>query len=72
MISAPFSHTGAGELHVPRQEFIAEDKNKVEGAPAERKIVLGWLLDTRQLTINLPSHKFKAWTSQVESFLSRH
>ena len=46
LISAPctamhaFCHSIEGEVHVPRQEFIAEDKNEAEGAPAEEKIVL--------------------------------
>ena len=37
----------------------------------EVKITLGWELDSRRLLIKLPEHKHKAWSSQVESFISR-
>ena len=56
---------------IPRQNIIADDKNEAEGAPEEVKIVLGWVLNTRLLITSLPSHKYKAWSSQVLSFLSR-
>jgi hypothetical protein len=61
-ISSPF---------IPRQDFIADDKNEAEGAPEEVKVTLGWELNSRSLLVKLPFHKFKAWTSQVDSFISR-
>ena len=51
---------------LPRDNMIADDKNLAEGAPEEAKICLGWLINTRSLKISLPSHKFKAWVSQIE------
>ena len=66
------AHSAIGnETFVPRQNFISEDKNEAEGAPEEVKITLGWELDSRRLLIKLPEHKHKAWSSQVESFISR-
>jgi hypothetical protein len=66
------AHRAIGnETFVPRQNFISEDKNEAEGAPEEVKITLGWELDSRRLLIKLPAHKYKAWSSQVESFLTR-
>ena len=59
------------ESFIPRQNIISEDRNEAEGAPEEIKITLGWELDSRSLLIKLPAHKFKAWSSQVESFISR-
>ena len=56
---------------IPRQDFISDDKNEAEGAPEEVKITLGWVLDTRRLLIQLPKHKFKAWSTQVDSFTKR-
>ena len=35
------------------------------------KIVLGWTINTRSLTVCLPSHKYIAWKSQLESFINR-
>ena len=61
----------SADTHVPRQDFIADDKNEAEGAPEEIKIVLGWQLNTRSLTVHLPSHKFIAWSEQVNSFIAR-
>jgi hypothetical protein len=59
------------ETFIPRQNIISKDKNEAEGAPEEIKITLGWELDSRSLLIKLPAHKFKAWSSQVNSFISR-
>ena len=56
---------------IPRQDFIAEDKNDAEGAPEEVKIVLGWEVNSRELKIKLPKHKFIAWSTQLKSFFSR-
>ena len=65
------AHKNEGVSHIPRQNFIADDKNEAEGGPEEVKIVLGWELNSRELLVSLPSHKFIAWSSQVKSFLSR-
>ena len=54
------AHQVEGEVFVPRQDFIADDKNEAEGAPEEIKIVLGWQINTRSLLVSLPFHKFKA------------
>ena len=59
------------ETFVPRQNLIADDKNEAEGAPEEVKIVLGWEIDSRRLLVRLPYHKFKAWSSQVQTFITR-
>ena len=50
---------------LPRTALINKRKLAAEGRLDERKIVLGWMLDTRRLTISLPEHKFLAWTSQI-------
>ena len=65
------AHASEGETHLPRQNFIASDKNEAEGAPEEVKIVLGWELNTREMLIKLPKHKFKAWSTQLASFMTR-
>ena len=65
------AHNSDQPTPVPRQDFIAEDKNDAEGAPEEVKVVLGWELNSRELTITLPQHKFVAWNTQLKSFLTR-
>lgn len=57
------------ETFLPRDDIISEMKNKEEGAPEERKIVLGWMLNTRELLIELPKHKYKAWSSEIDTLL---
>ena len=56
---------------IHRQDFIAADKNEAEGGPEETKIILGWLIDSRRLLIQLPNHKHTAWSSQLSSFTTR-
>ena len=54
---------------LPRKTLINKTKLAAEGKLEERKIVLGWLLDTRSLTISLPEHKFIAWESQIKDII---
>ena len=65
------AHNSSTSTSIPRHDLIAEDKNEAEGAPEELKIVLGWQINSRALTVHLPEHKFKAWSSQLDSFSSR-
>ena len=65
------AHSCSSNVHLPRDDIIADDKNEAEGAPEENKIVLGWSLNSRSLTIHLPVHKHKAWSSQLSSFMTR-
>ena len=65
------AHATESETHLPRQDFTAADKNEAEGAPEEVKIVLGWELNTREMLIKLPEHKYKAWPTKLSSFLTR-
>ena len=41
---------------LPRDEVLAIDKAIAEGTPAERLIVLGWMIDTRRLLISPPTY----------------
>ena len=66
-----FAHKAKGEMVIPRNDFIAEDKNEAEGAPEEIKTVLGWDVNTRKLLVSSPKHKHVPWSSQLQGFLSR-
>jgi len=50
---------------IPRFELPSVSKLAAEGRLEERKIVLGWLLDTRRLLIILPDHKYIAWKESI-------
>ena len=54
---------------LPRAALINKTKLAAEGRLEEKKIVLGWMLDTRRLTISLPEHKFLAWTNQIKDII---
>ena len=65
------AHDTSSPTYVKRDNIIADDKNEAEGGPEEIKICLGWRLNTRSLTVSLPDHKFKAWTSQIDELLNQ-
>jgi hypothetical protein len=59
---------------LPRDEVLAIGnlaigKAIAKGTPAERFIVLGWMIDTRRLLISLPTNKFTAWTANINNIL---
>ena len=65
------SHHEEGQLDVKREKMIAADKCEAEGAIAERRICLGFMLDTRRLLVQLPQHKCIAWTNEVDNLIKR-
>jgi hypothetical protein len=52
-----------------RKWLLSLSKFAAEGRPEEIKIVLGWLLDTRQLLISLPEYKQIVWKDQIQTIL---
>jgi hypothetical protein len=57
----------------PRDDILAIPKFLAEAKPSERKVILGWIVDTRKLLIvAFPQDKFKMWTKSVEDILRRH
>ena len=56
---------------LPREEMLALEKAIAEATPAERAIVLGWLLDTRNLLLRLPDDKHTNWRADTASVLAR-
>ena len=65
------AHSSSSNTYIPRQNIISDDKNEAEGAPEEIKICLGWTVDSRRLLVSLPTHKYIAWTSQIDKILSQ-
>ena len=54
---------------IDRNDILAEDKMKAEGAPSEEMRVLGWIIDTRRLQMRLPFDKFTCWSREIETWL---
>jgi hypothetical protein len=55
------------DTHEPllREDILSLSKFKAEATPSERKIILGWLIDTRRLEIALPENKAAAWAQDI-------
>jgi hypothetical protein len=62
-------HMGQSEP-VRRRGLLSAPKLEAEGTPEEEQIVLGWRLNTRTLTIILPSDKFEAWSSDIRKLVA--
>jgi hypothetical protein len=52
-----------------RKWLLSLSKFAAEGRPKKIKIVLGWLLDTRQLLISFPEYKHIFWNDQIQTIL---
>jgi hypothetical protein len=55
---------------LPRDNILSLKKLLAEAMPAECQIILGWIIDTRQLIIALPRNKFVAWTNAIKTLLN--
>jgi hypothetical protein len=55
----------ADDEPLPRDACLSLTKFLAEATPEEKKIILGWLLNTRALTIALPLNKVEGWTEQI-------
>jgi hypothetical protein len=62
-------HAGDKVEPVPRKPLFAPSKQAAEGIPSEMMIVLGWLIDTRRMTVSLPTDKYLAWSSDLSEIL---
>jgi len=54
-----------------RDDLMSLTKFRAEATPAEIKMVLGWILDTRRLQISLPPNKHRAWTNSIDTTLAK-
>ena len=54
---------------IPREAMAALAKLIAEAGAEETKIMLGWFLNLRELTISLPDNKATAWTQEIIEML---
>ena len=52
-----------------RDDPLSLRKLSGEGTPSERKVVLGWLVDTRAFRIYLPHEKAILWTTEIDELI---
>jgi hypothetical protein len=51
---------------LPRKDLLSFSKFMAAATPAEWLKILGWTIDTRWLTIELPYNKHKAWMQVID------
>jgi hypothetical protein len=55
---------------IPQKEIISRKKYATEGCMEEQKTLLGWIINSRSLTITLPSHKHCNWRNEIQRISS--
>ena len=55
---------------VPTKETLSLTKLLLEGTPSKVMIVLGWLIDTRQLLLRLPEEKFDRLGKELRDLIA--
>ena len=55
---------------IPREAMEAEAKLAAEASPEEIKLILGWLMNFRELIVSLPDNKYIAWSADIKSMLT--
>ena len=56
---------------IQRDELMSIIKLQAEGQLEEYKTVLGWEINTRTLTIHIPTQKYKVWKDSINVLLHR-
>ena len=56
---------------LPRDALIAVSKFMADAKASETKTILGWEVDTRRMTVSLPSDEHRAWTIELQSLRTR-
>ena len=56
---------------IPRKDLVSLSKLEAEGTMEETKILLGWRLNSRRLSVSLPKEKFLGWSETINKMLHR-
>ena len=59
------------EESLPRDGLLAVSKFLAEAKASEIKVILGWEVNTRKMTVSLPADKHRAWTGDLRDIRSR-
>lgn len=54
-----------------RKDLVSMSKLEAEGQLEETKILLGWKLDSRNLMVYLPTHKYIAWSNAIKAIIKK-
>ena len=61
-------HCADGPTYVKRNKMIVKDKYQAEGVISEKRIFIGWILNTQKILIHLPMHKCIYWIGDLDFF----
>ena len=56
---------------LPRDALIAVSKFLAEAKASESKVILGWEVNTRRMTVSLPQDKHRAWSVKLQALRAR-
>jgi len=56
---------------IPREDCLSLGKGDEEGGLSECVTILGWTVNTRSLSITLPTKKFRRWDHDLSNILTR-
>ena len=56
---------------IPRDNLASISKLIAEAELTETKILLGWKINTRNLTVSLPDDKYLAWSTDIKGIIKR-
>lgn len=56
---------------IPRNPIISLRKWIAEGTPEEVKVILGWEVNTRMMSVSLPECRVSEWSNQIKHMLEK-
>jgi hypothetical protein len=57
---------------IEKEPIFSLDKLLTEGIPSETKMILGWVLNTRDLSIRLPKDKLSVWDNDLALLIQKN
>jgi hypothetical protein len=69
LLSRPVEAGSAESL--PRDNLIAISKFLAEAKASESKVILGWVVNTRSMTVSLPIDKHRVWVAEIRELRTR-
>ena len=59
------------EESLPRDDLIAISKFLAVAKASESKVILGWVINTRNMAVSLPKDKHQAWMEEIQEVRTR-
>ena len=56
---------------IPRDDLVVISKFLAEAKASESKVILGWVVNTRSMTVSLPEDKHRTWMAEIRALRTR-